>query len=1137
MSARRYRIGIDVGLNSVGLAAIEVDDDGMPIRILNAQSVIHDGGVDPTKNKEAITRKNISGEARRTRRMLRRRRKRLHELDEVLRKAGYPIIGQEFLTDPFEEWYVRAELADRFIEDDEERRESISIALRHMARHRGWRNPWHRVDSLLVDNPYSEQYQDLRARVRNSTGHAVKDGLTPAQIVERAFSYGHDEAPRLRMRKKTNDNREGLLPQKMMQEDNANELKAIFAMQRIPRDEWEPLFRKVFFAVSPKGSAEERVGIDPLDPSQKRALKASLAFQRYRIANVLANLRIRENRVDRPLTVEERQRAFGLLASERKDELNWSDVAEELGFARIQLRGVGKLPEDGGERVSAKPPRMDSLRRIGEADRKIAKPLTAWWKDASDEARESMIRLLSNTVGIDRINDDPAYGEALWFIDALDDDGVAKLDSVDLPSGRAAYGEQTLRRLTERMLTTEDGLHEARKALFHVSDYWRPPADPIGAPLGNPSADRVLKIVNQWLRACENRWGQPESVQVEHVRSGFDSVATARQYERRNGLRSAYRDVLAQKLRGGAPVNKSSLRRIEAIQRQNGLCLYCGRPIAFQTCEMDHIVPRSGPGSTNTRTNLAAVCIDCNQGKSNVPFAVWVNSVYARQRGIRLKDALDRVKNFQKDAGYDAKGWRNFKQEVMRRLRQTEEDEAIDSRSIESVAWMADELHRRIDWHFNAQRYLTDDGAVAVQPDVKVAVFQGRVTAAARRAGGIEKRIHFFGGKGKTRLDRRHHAVDAAVIALMRLGVAQTLMERESMREEQIMRRVAGPAPGERSWKEYPFEGSASYGVFVQWRNAMNGLADLLNDALDNGRIVVRQPTRLALGNSIAHDATVRKLRKVRLGDAIDATTIRHASTPALWCALTRLPDYDAKLGLPENPNREIHVHGVRYGADEKIGFFASDAAQVMVCEGSADIGSAIHHARVYRCWTSNAKGVRKYWYGMIRVFQTDLNRYRGDDLFTAPLPPQSVSMRYGEGRTVQAVQEGNAEYLGWLVVGDEIHVDLSEKVPSGQGGEFANWTKQLGMSSASETWVLAGFEGPSLLKLRPRMLAAEGMSKTFVNEAVPSGAVGVVSGKGWRPSVDVFAGFHPVVIRRNTLGEPRWHSKSGLPCSWRWTE
>jgi len=53
---KKYGIGIDVGLNSVGLAAIEVDDSGTPAEILWLQTIVHDGGVDPTANKTAGTR-------------------------------------------------------------------------------------------------------------------------------------------------------------------------------------------------------------------------------------------------------------------------------------------------------------------------------------------------------------------------------------------------------------------------------------------------------------------------------------------------------------------------------------------------------------------------------------------------------------------------------------------------------------------------------------------------------------------------------------------------------------------------------------------------------------------------------------------------------------------------------------------------------------------------------------------------------------------------------------------------------------------------------------------------------------------------------------------------------------------------
>ncbi|PJM79562.1 restriction endonuclease [Bifidobacterium scaligerum] len=1135
-------------MNSVGLAAIEVSDEDMPMRVLNAQSVIHDGGVDPQKNKEAITRKSISGVARRTRRMRRRRRERLHRLDMLLNKLKYPIIEPDTLDKPFEEWHVRSELASRYIEDDALRRENISIAVRHIARHRGWRNPYRQVDSLLNDNPYSKQYAELREKAQLYVGAVDGGSLTPAQLVVAMLDAGYAEAPRLRWRTGSKKpDAEGYLPVRLMQEDNANELKQIFTVQRIPRDEWVPLFRSVFYAVSPKGSAEQRVGKDPLAPSQPRALKASLAFQQYRIANVITNLRIKDGSADpRKLTVEEKQSIFDQLISLSSEDITWSDLCDFMEIKRSQLKGVGTLTEDGDERISSRPPRMTSPQRIYSADKKIRKPLVAWWKNASEDEQEAMIRLLSNTVDIDNVREDVAYAAAIDFINGLDDEALTKLDSIDLPSGRAAYSVDTLQKLTHQMLTTGDDLHEARKTLFHVTDTWRPPAAPIGEPLGNPAVDRVLKIVNRYLVNCQRRWGNPVSVNIEHVRSSFSSVAFARkdkrEYEKNNERRSVFRDSLAEQLRTDEKretVRESDLRRLEAIQRQNGQCLYCGRTITFSTCEMDHIVPRKGVGSTNTRTNLAAVCAECNRMKTNIPFAVWARTEDARQRGVSLAEAKKRVVMFTfNPKSYAPREVKAFKQAVIARLTQTEDDAAIDNRSIESVAWMADELHRRIDWYFNSRKYLNSVSAAddldGNKGETAVSVFQGRVTAAARRAAGIEGKIHFIGQQAKTRLDRRHHAVDASVIALMNVGAAQTLMERESLRESQ--RLVGRLMPGERSWKEYPYEGTTRYGSFHRWLDGMNGLLDLLNDALDGDRIVVMQPQRYTLGNSIAHDATIHPLEKVTLGSAMEVELIKRASIPALWCALTRLPGFDEKTGLPEDANRSICVNGLHYGADDEVGFFASTAAQIAVQQGSAEIGSAIHHARVYRCWKTGAKGVRKYFYGMIRVFQADLLHARTEDLFTVPLLPQSISMRYGEARVVQAVQSGNAQYLGSLVVGDEIEMDFSESDAGGQIGEYLQFFSQLnGGDIAGTHWVVDGFFSNSRLRLHPRYIASEGMSKSFADLSVPDGVQKIVAGQGWLPSVNVVAETAIRTVRRNAFGELRFSAKSHMPCSWRW--
>lgn len=1140
MKPRNYTIGIDVGLKSVGLAAVELDTDGMPLRILKAMSAIHDGGVDPNNAKNGDSRRLQAGIARRTRRMRRRRRARLARLDAKLRQFGYPIVD-ECTLQVFDMWRIRAHAATEFIPNDEERACAVSIACRTIARHRGWRNPYHRDESLLgIDAPKSEQYQQLRENAMGKIGgEYIPEDATPAQIVVAVLAVSQSPIVRIRTSySKKHGHRAGLIADRLMQEDNAYELERILRMQQVPDDEARSLVLEVFEQKSPRGSAEKRVGKDPLAPSESRALKASLAFQRYRIANMITNLRILDNDELRRLTIDEKQKIYNRLASQRiEKDLTWGDVCKDLGIRRNVLKGVGALTADGDERVTSRPPQLTSLQRIAEVkDAKLKKALLAWWKD-HDDAREAMIALLSNTVDIDAKREDPEYAEAVAFIESLDDAQLTKLDAIDLPSGRAAYSVPTLTALTQRMLETDDDLHEARKAIFGVDDNWRPPQAEIGAPLGNAAVDRVLKLVNRFLMDAQKRWGKPSAVHIEHVRDGFSSVASAqraqREYEQYIGKRTKMNQQLEEELRNRFSLEKVrpyDLRRLQAIQRQNGVCLYCGRDITFTTCEMDHIVPRKGAGSTNTRNNLAAVCEICNRMKSNTPFAVWAQTEDAKQRGVSLNGAIDRVKMFNAEGSSSAD--KIFRKEVIARLEQTEADEPIDNRSIESVAWMADELHRRIDWYFNSDRYTgnlnDDESAVA-----KVRVYAGSLTAEGRKASGIEGNIHFAAASSKTRLDRRHHAVDAAVIAMMTPAVALSLRIRSNMRKSWL---DTGDKNLQTAWKDYPTEHDSGYASYQHWLAAMHVMLDLLNDALDNDRIPVMHAQRYTLGNSSVHKDTVKPLLRVSLGDAMDADLIRRASTPALYCALTRLPDYSAKTGLPADLNREIVVNGARFAAADAVTFFQGGGAQIKVQDGSADIGNAIHHARIYKCYEETAKG-RAYFYGMIRVFRTDLLRARHDDLFAYALPPQSVSMRYADPKVVEAVQNGRAEYKGYLVAGDEVEVTFGEN-KNDKIGTFVNFfTGCAGVRDALvRRWVVSGFESSRLMNLRPAMMSVEGLDRIFELHDAPESVkndVRDIFARSWRVSLSQISQLELRVIRRNAFGEKRFLSKNQMPTCW----
>lgn len=959
-----------------------------------------------------------------------------------------------------------------------------------MARHRGWRNPYSRVESLLSASAASEQFGAFRDRVAAKVGAALVKDATVGQLVAASAM-----SPGIKLRGDS-----GLLGTKLLQSDNANELIKIGEVQGLPKDMIDQLVFAVFKAESPKGSAAKRVGKDPLPGQRKlpRASKGSDAFQRFRIVSILANLRIRTvGAPPRVLTTVERQSVLGYLINVSPTaEPTWADVADVLKIRREDLTGTA-TPTADGDRSSARPP-LHATDRIFRASK--VKTLAQWWPSADHESRDALVELLSNSGSTS--DESAGAAEAQELVTMLGEDELTQLDTLHIPAGRAAYSEDSLRRITARMLVSEDDVHSARIHVFGVDDSWVPPAEPIGAPVGNPAVDRVLKALARWLAAVEAEWGPPEKIVIEHVRSAFASENAARDQDRANNRRYEQNLKFMEEIRANVGVSgeirRSDVTRFQAITRQNCQCLYCGATITFATAEMDHIVPRAGQGSTNKRNNLVAVCSDCNKSKTNIPFATWASS--GKRSGVSLNDALDRVKFWNSEPGRSKREHLKFLGEVKVRLNQKAEDPELDGRSLESVAWMANELRSRIDQHFKAQ------GA-----GTKVSVYRGRLTAEARYSSGIEGRIPFIGGGGKTRLDRRHHAIDAAVIAMMDESIARTLAERTNQRDAQRLTRKA------EDWKAYCGSSPKAIEKFNDWKSRMHSLADLLCEAMDEDRIPVTENLRLRLGNGAAHLDTIQSLVRLKVGDEITAQIVDRASTPALWTALTSHPDFEPGAGLPASGSRTIRLQGRALSANDEIGFFAKDAAAIAVRGGFAEIGNTIHHARVYRI-----DGGKKPVFAMLRVFAVDLLKHRHDDLFSVPLLENSISLRTAEPKLRKALVAGTATALGWLVTGDELLLDMGS-FGGGQIGEF------LSNYPGVNRWKVDGFATNSKLRLRPALVAAEGLP-----EDAQDSIRKIVDRIGWWPAVNVLVSSgRPIVVRRDALGRPRLASQSGLPVSW----
>lgn len=1090
-----YRVGFDVGTHSLGCAAIEVDDNDQPIKILSAVSLIHDSGIDPDQNRRLITRLATSGVARRTRRLYRRRRHRTIKLEKFLRSQGWKTKEFEHYSDSYLPWKTRVALVNDFIADATQRGEYLSIALRHIANHRGWRNPYWKVSSLYSPDAPSDAFEEVRKELEAKTKRKIPHDVTVGQLISFA-QFGQD---RLRGGGKKKDEKkspgefkQAVISARLHQVDHAREINEICRVQKIDDTLRKQILDLVFAAESPKAA---RPGKDSLQEDKYRALKASDAFQRYRIAALIGNLRMIHEGSTRRLNDNERHIVFEYLVNlAPKTEPSWLKVAELLNIDRGQLRGTATMTDDG-ERAGAKPPVHDTNRTILGCK---VKPLAQWWKNASESERAAMLKALSNAEVDDF--DSPAGAQVQAFFAELDEKEHEKLDSLHLPMGRAAYSEDTLVRLTKRMNQENLDLYDARRAEFGIAEDWTPPAPRIGEPVGNPAVDRVLKGVARWLEAAADEWGAPKSVVIEHVRDGFISESKAREINRENDKRHQHNEKLFREMEEhlgieGKP-RSADLWRFQSVQRQNWKCAYCGSTITYANCEMDHIVPRAGEGSTNTRDNLVAVCHRCNLSKSNIPFAVWAQKVSIP--GVSVKEALDRTKDWRIDSGLNKTEFNNFRAKVCARFQRTAQDEPLDARSMESVAWMANELRGRI-----AQRFH--------QENTKVSVYRGAITAEARHAAGIAKKLHFIGGTGKTRLDRRHHAVDAAVVAFTRHYVAETLAIRSNKKRAAELLRDAP------QWKEFTGTDEKHRAAWNVWLPKVQKLASLLQVALDEDRIVVTQNIRLRVGNSRAHEDTIGKLKKIRVGDAISVTDIDRASSEALWCALTRDEDFDAKAGLPENPERKIRVHGTWYGADAEIEVFPVGAGAIKVRGGYAEL-SRFHHARIYKVPKKTG-----YDYCMLRVYNTDLVRHRNEDLFSVELKPQTMSVRKAEQKLRKSLAENSAEYLGWIVPNDELVVDTS-RIASAQLDEVQEVYGKI------HRWRLLGFDSNSRILLRPLQLSAEGLP-----DDANAASKEIIKGRGWRTSINGFLREGNVtVVRRDALGRVRLTSAAHLPISWK---
>lgn len=1092
-----WRLGIDVGDRSVGLAAIAYDGE-MPVELLAGVSVIHDGGAGSFNNKQKHSRKAIYGVQRRMRRARRRRRQRLARVDRLIEDAGF-VIPAPIGASPSAPWDARRRLVADAVPDVEIRAALLGRAIHHIARHRGWRNPWTSLGAFeTLDAPSSSFTDSVENLMTSDTAPSTR----PRTLGELGALLTSLPGRRLSPSQHDASGRASLLLQRPRQEDLLFELRLIARTQGLSDELSDNLVEAIFDQAKPSVPLE-RVGHDPFLVNEPRALISSLEFQEFRVRQKIANLRFADNSGEiRSFDDDVREKAVDKLLAWRTAPPNWADVAFEVLGLDDESRLIA--PDEDGLSGTAPVDRTTmAVTSLLEAKKKTMPVLREWWDAADRRAQSDLVCALV----------DATTATTFDGLDALPEDEILMMaEHLEVASGRAAYCRTTLARLNDRMRVDGVDEYEARLQEFGIPPEWHPPLPSLGDATGQPTVDRNIAVVRKFLSSAELRWGPPVRITVEIVRAGAQSPARVQEdaWRRKSGRdwnKRVRAELAASDIQNprDADVWKHTF-----ISLYDGRCLYCGCGLTWTSTELDHVVPRADAGS-NRRANLAAVCTSCNAKKGRRPFGL-----YAKETGISLRDAIDRVKSLRFESGgpWSRQEFAAYKTELIRRLRRVSPDKE-DIRKIEATSYAALAVRDRL------QCYFQEKGI-----EERVRVYSGGVTAEARWVAQITTaevlgRAELPNGLDRKRVDRRHHAVDAAVLTTLDQGAVMALAARRRGRVEREF--SLGRSSGKLDdWKRQWLEGPGQAAGITHWINRAQVLKSLLKAASTRDAIAVVRPLRLR-PRGPAHAETVKAFEHRQLGATWTPDSVARVVDTGTYESLRVLLG-DSKA-LDADPERKlVHQDGRLLSAADQVTLYPGTLHPMVALRGGAADMVIVHHARIY-AWHDDRGRIR---YGMVRVFLADLAASgllrRGVDVFTAELPRTSASWRVAKSDVTSHVESGRAQYLGWITVGDELEIPDPATLPT--KGRVAEFTQVF----AERRWVVAGFEQPTILAIRPSYVAGEGINE---GTSLPPDARNVAGERGWRVAVNVLFGLPGLaVIRRTALGRPRWGNEH-LPQSW----
>ncbi len=849
-------LGLDLGTNSAGWALIEQSVDGAgtakPIRLVDAGVRVFPEGIEAKSNES----RNVARRAARgMRRQHDRRNRRRDALRHRLQRAGLLPREKTELAAVLgaNPYALRARGLDEKLGPFD-----LGRALYHLGNRRGFKS-----------NRKTERKSNKKDK------ETVLTGITDLQKnIERAKARTLGEylsridpfKERLRCR----------YTSRAMYE---HEFDALWDAQRphhpaILTDDLRRQIRETIFNQRPLKVQKNLVGKCELEPTRKRAPKGFWYAQQFRLLQDVSHLEFPDAETGEIRKLNDGERKELIAELQKKETMTFDQIRKALGMLE-------------GQKFNFETANHRNKLKGNTTEARLRKDLGKNYDNLTAETRDEIVRDLLYL-------DDPKairrHAIDRWKIS---EEAAEKLAGRDLESGYLHLSERALRRLIPHLqqgLSYMDavvaaGYERPDQRKIEVRDQLtREDMPDLRNPIVTVAMNQTRRLVNAIVRAH----GKPARIRVEMARDLKVSLKKRSEIlseNKKNREENEQTDkILEQDFRIANP-SRDDRVRYRLWKEAGYTCPYSGKTIPKESLfspdwEVDHILPLPLSGD-DSYLNKVLCATAANRDKGDrTPWQAW----HGDEK--RWDEILHRSKTLP---------WPKRK-----RFEVTEIDtDKFIARQLNDTRYIARE----------ARSYLeTLTGKNGVQ------IGKGAVTAALRRRWGLNGILSDSGEK--TRADHRHHAIDAAVIALTTPAVVKRMSQLSALgrRPED----AGFPPP----WEHFRDDVKRRIETMIVSHQALRGLRGALHEETNYGITGLKDEKGqelFAVRKSLAAltqseleriaDETVREIVKTHLRAHGADPEARSAEKTAQWKTAMTPPNFPT---LPNGNGAPVPIKKVR---------------------------------------------------------------------------------------------------------------------------------------------------------------------------------------------------------------------------------